>query len=65
MIGDEGELALVEKLKSMDGQLFSTLQDIEKFCDGVWISNLLPWFTDHGPAHSKEIIYILGHSSAL
>jgi len=59
MTNNEEELVLIGRLKSMDTGLFSNLQDIEKFCEGVWKSKLLPWFTNHNPDHSREIIFIL------
>ncbi|MFH2047522.1 MAG: hypothetical protein ABIK92_20535 [Pseudomonadota bacterium] len=59
MMNNEEELVLVSRLKSMDSKLYSDLQDIEKFCEGVWKSNLLPWFTNHNTDHSREIIFIL------
>ena len=59
MTNNEEELVLIGRLKSMDTGLFSNLQDIEKFCAGVWKSKLLPWFTNHNPDHSREIIFIL------
>jgi len=60
MTNSEEELVLIGRLKLMDNTgLFSNLQDIEKFCEGVWKSKLLPWFTNHNPDHSREIIFIL------
>ena len=59
MTNNEEELVLIGRLKSMDSDLFSDLQDIEKFCEGVWKSKLLPWFTNHNPDHSRELIFIL------
>lgn len=44
----------------MDSALFSDLQDIVKFSANVWKTKLLPWFTNHDPDHSREIIFILG-----
>jgi len=60
MTNNEDEMVLVAKLKSMDPSLFSDLRDIEKFCEDVWTSKLLPWFTNHDPVHSREVIFILG-----
>ena len=59
MAHNKEELGLVAKLESLDSKLFSDLQDIEKFCESVWQSKLLPWFTNHNPDHSREIIFIL------
>lgn len=53
------ELNSVKKLKSMSPSLYTDLQAVEKFCEEVWKSNMLPWFTKHDPDHSREIIIIL------
>jgi len=54
------ELGLVARLQSMDSALFGDLLAVKKFCKDVWgKSTLLPWFTDHGPDHSEEIIILL------
>ena len=48
-------------LKSEDyPELFTSLQDIKKFCSETWANGLLPWFTNHNCEHSREIVHILG-----
>lgn len=46
-------------LLSKNPDLFSSLQDIKKFCSDTWADKLLPWFTKHDGDHSKEIVHLL------
>jgi len=50
---------LVKHLEIKDHSLYSSLQDIRKFCIECWKKPLLPWFTNHDQTHSEEIVRIL------
>jgi hypothetical protein len=46
-------------LKKSDLEFYEIYRDIKKESEKIWANPRLPWYTDHGPEHSKRIISIL------
>lgn len=49
----------LEEILKKDHILYSQFEDVKKFSEKIWENNFMPWFTNHDPEHSKEIIGLL------